>query len=211
MSLLGSLFGGGASLAGSMISAKAMRKEAKRNRDWQERMSNTTYQRTMTDMAAAGLNPILAYKQGGNPVGGGATAAVPNFGDSIANGLTSGVKAGQSGPQIALMKAQKDEATAREAASNKDALLKGQKISESRAAEGLLYGQQDATAANANKALAETRLLQAQIPRAETLAEFDRSETGKALNVGSAGGQRIGEGVAPILDALFGKGKKGRR
>lgn len=46
-----------------------------------ENMANTSYQRGMADMKAAGLNPILAYKQGGatSPAGStasGATASV---------------------------------------------------------------------------------------------------------------------------------------
>lgn len=46
------------------------------NREWMERMSNTAYQRAMSDMKTAGLNPMLAYQQGGASVPTSAAATV---------------------------------------------------------------------------------------------------------------------------------------
>ncbi len=50
-------------------------KQALRQMDFQERMSGTAYQRAMDDMRTAGLNPILAYKQGGAGTPSGAMAS----------------------------------------------------------------------------------------------------------------------------------------
>ena len=63
--------------------------EALANRNWQEHMSSTSYQRAVEDMKKAGLNPILAYANGGasTPGGSGATITGASMGMPTSSAL----------------------------------------------------------------------------------------------------------------------------
>lgn len=79
---IGAIVGAATSMGASALSYKI----AKENREWQERMSNTAYQRGMTDMRKAGLNPILAYQRGGASTPPGAISKVEDPGPSAKAG-----------------------------------------------------------------------------------------------------------------------------
>lgn len=93
----------------------ASSREAEKNRAFQAGMSNTSYQRAVLDMKAAGLNPALAYSQGGASVPSGAMADLPDIAGAPLKAQQSAATAAQVSNTIqntALQNAQAAQARA---------------------------------------------------------------------------------------------------
>lgn len=65
--------------------------EALANREWQEHMSSTAYQRAVEDMKKAGLNPILAFANGGASTPGGSAGTISGASMGLASSSALGV------------------------------------------------------------------------------------------------------------------------
>lgn len=65
--------------------------EALANREWQERMSSTAYQRAVEDMKKAGLNPILAFANGGASTPGGSAGTISGASMGLASSSALGI------------------------------------------------------------------------------------------------------------------------
>lgn len=80
--------------------AKAMEynsAEAERLRQWQENMSNTSYQRAVADLEKAGLNPILAALNGGANTPTGSMGSIGGASMNTISGQQAAMQMGHAG------------------------------------------------------------------------------------------------------------------
>lgn len=148
-------------------------REAQLARDYAERMSGTSYQRARTDMLAAGLNPILAYAQGGatSPSVGAASVGTPSA-------------PGHSAPSMIKME---------------NAL--GPAVSSAIQASNVIQGVQQA-AAQIDQTKAQTALAGAQEAQARSVAALNAAQTVESgQRAGLIKGQRAESAMMPALRA----------
>lgn len=96
LGFLGGLASSALSYLGQRRANKANIAIARENRAWQERMSNTAYQRSARDLQAAGLNRILALGKPATTPGGN----VATMQNELAGGISSALEARLMNQQI---------------------------------------------------------------------------------------------------------------
>lgn len=159
--MIGDITSGVLGYMGTKKQNKTQKEVAREQMAFQERMSGSAYQRAVADMQAAGLNPILAYSQGGASTPPGAMPQIQSELGAGVNSAQAGASALQALSNIDLQAANTDAARA-----NADKLRSETMEHDANSAHLWskiynLHQQENQAGANADKIRRETMNIQA--------------------------------------------------
>lgn len=122
--------------------------QASLQRQWQEEMSNTAYQRAVGDMTKAGINPMVAYSKGG--------ASTPSGASASGSGASIGIPGGSSAQGVMAHANPNAKAFIGEAMANTASRVAS--IQETMSRKNLNEAQEEAVRASIPKTQSETAL-----------------------------------------------------
>ncbi len=166
------LIAGGLTVAGGLLRNRGEKAAARRNRRFQreqagtqmrfqERMRNTEWQAGIADMEAAGVNPALAYSQGGAsaPMGSAGSGSKADIDDVISKSVSSAMQARMMESQLKLLETQEKNV-------GEDTFLKQQ----TRLTANALAAKYDV----------ERRAMQTTLPGLQNIEKFERGPAGQS-------------------------------
>lgn len=228
--MLPAVIAGGLALAGTAYQNWQQREAAQDQMEFQERMSNTAYQRAVADMKAAGLNPMLAYSHGGASAPIGAMPQFSNMGSAAVQGYLSGEQAEMASAGAARTRAEtmSNEKLAEKLQAEIDYIITQRATSSSQMNVNQQHAAvlreesriklKEAESAEVflrDKNAAELEIVLAEAKRAKVEGEISESDYGRALmyieRSIKAIGAGLGAAVGGYLGGRFGRGSTGIR